>query len=294
MGREPDETNQNDGIEPSLRRPTLVVFHAHPDDEAIFTGGTILRAVVNGWRAVLVVATNGEEGWLPDGSTQLDLGNCRRSETARAAALLGIGRVHFLDYRDSGVAGDRANDDPRCLAAADLHGAAGRLRQILLAEGATALTTYDANGIYGHPDHVRVHHIGALAAVGTSCEVYESTVSRRALVRLRTSLLTRGLQPDVWPEALVGQLGVASHGEDELVGVDVSAAMGTKLAAMAAHGSQIAGAGTFMGVPAGAFHQLIGTEWFRPARVGAGLFLDQVLAEESPSGHARAALLSNV
>ena len=84
---------------------TVVFFHAHPDDEAIFTGGTMLRLRAAGHRVVLVVATSGELGLRPD-DTEGCLGKMRRAETERAAAILGVDRVEFLGYRDSGMAGD--------------------------------------------------------------------------------------------------------------------------------------------------------------------------------------------
>ncbi len=83
--------------------PVLVTLHAHPDDEAIFTGGTIARAVADGWRVVLVVATDGERGAptaVADGGT---VGAHRRRETVEAARVLGIHRVEFLGLGDSGL-----------------------------------------------------------------------------------------------------------------------------------------------------------------------------------------------
>ncbi len=271
--------------------PTLVAFHAHPDDEAIFTGGTILHARAAGWRVVLVVATCGEEG-TPDTDGAGALGARRRAETRTAAGVLGIEAVHFLDYRDSGTWWTRNGGDPRALAGADEHTAASRLRLVLLAERATALTTYDTNGIYGHPDHVAVHRIGARAALGTDCELYEATVGRAQLLRLRTELLDRGLLPDSWPEALTARIGVGDDGAGgTLLRTDVSDVLDTKLAAMAAHGSQLAAADTFMGLPAGAFHRLLWTEWFIEARAGAGRFrqlLESSTPADQPAASARA------
>lgn len=252
--------------------PTLACFHAHPDDEAIFTGGTIVRAVAAGWRVVLVFATSGEEGAAPAGRAD-QTGPCRQAEAHRAARLLGVDAVYFLGYRDSGALGTGANCHPEALATASVTLAANRLRRILLHERAVVLTTYDANGIYGHPDHVRVHQIGALAAEGTTAEVYESTLSRIELRHLRQELLARGLDEATWPEPLLASLGTDHK---DLVALDVTAELSAKLAAMAAHASQIADAPAFMGVPAGAFHRLLTTEWYRPARVGRGRFLDLI------------------
>ncbi len=261
-------------------RPVLVALHAHPDDEAIFTGGTIVRAVRAGWRVVLIVATDGDLGAGSGGS---DLGARRRAETVAAAGILGVDRVEFLGYGDSGydepsrgaqesgIASARALRSGT-LAAAFVDEAAASVRRILVDEGATALTSYDNNGIYGHIDHVLVHEIAVRSVEGTSCELYESTIGRGALRQLRAELVSRGLVPDLWPTLLADRLGVEDG--PALVAVDVTSDLDRKLAAVAAHSSQLLEAATFMGLPAGAFHHLLGTEWFRVARRGQGSFLE--------------------
>ncbi len=263
-------------------RPVLVTLHAHPDDEAIFTGGTILRAVSAGWRVVLIVATDGDRG---SGSGGTHLGARRRAETLEAAQLLGVERVEFLGYGDSGYdtpfGGDQRGGTAVAralhsgtLAAAHVDGAAAVVRRILVEEGAVALTSYDDNGIYGHIDHVLVHEIAVRSIEGTTCEHYESTLGRSALRQLRKELVSRGLIDDVWPLPLAERLGVEDG--PALVTVDVSEWLDQKLAAVAAHSSQLLEAPTFMGLPAGAFHHILGTEWFRVSRRGQGRFLDML------------------
>src|SRR6195952_227274 len=82
----------------------LVSFHAHPDDEALLTGGSLARAAAEGHRVVLVVATDGEGG-LPSASTASDLGRRRAAELDAAAAALGCARVVRLGLPDSGWRG---------------------------------------------------------------------------------------------------------------------------------------------------------------------------------------------
>jgi LmbE family N-acetylglucosaminyl deacetylase len=272
-------------------RPVLVSLHAHPDDEAIFTGGTIAAAVEAGWRVVLVVATEGDLGSRP--ASGGEIGAHRRAETLSAASVLGIERVEFLGYGDSGYLtpeGPSGTPVARArglragtLADAFVGGAARRVRDILVEEGAAVLTSYDANGVYGHIDHVQVHEIAARSVEGTGCALVEATIGRAALRYLRSSLLERGLVSDLWPLALVEQIGV-EDGPD-LMSVDVTTYLETKLTAVAAHSSQVVEAATFMGLPAGAFHHLLGTEWFRVARPGDGRFfglLDSVGAAVVP------------
>src|SRR5687768_1293897 len=89
---------------------TLVCFHAHPDDEAIATGGTMARAAAEGHRVVPVVATDGSCGELPDDlAPDESLAHRRRAETLRSAEILGVDRVVFLDYVDSGMTGWEQN-----------------------------------------------------------------------------------------------------------------------------------------------------------------------------------------
>ncbi len=265
-------------------KPVLVTLHAHPDDEAIFTGGTILRAVASGWRVVLIVATDGDLGTGDDGPV---LGSTRRAETLAAAQLLGVERVEFLGYGDSGYE-DPPVGDPRqavasaralragTLADAFVDAVARNVRRILVEEDAVALTSYDDNGIYGHIDHVLTHEIAVRSIEGLACEHYEATLARSALRRLRSQLLGRGLIADLWPSSLSDRLGV-EDGPD-LVAVDVVDELDDKLAAVATHSSQLLEASTFMGLPPGVFHHVLGTEWFRVARRGEGSFLRMALA----------------
>lgn len=166
---------------------TLVTFHAHPDDGAIACGGTMAKAASEGHRVVLVVATRGEngevpEGFLPPGES---LSERRTQETEASARILGVSRVAFLGYVDSGMVGTAENGVPGSFWQADLDEAAGRLATILTEEEADVLTIYDPNGTYGHPDHVNVHRVGVRAAglAGTE-RVYEATADRDHMAAL--------------------------------------------------------------------------------------------------------------
>src|SRR5262245_53646132 len=89
---------------------TLMIVHAHPDDEVIGSGGTFARYAAEGIRTVLVTATLGEEGQIvvPDLNTpevKARLAEVRREELRKAVAILDISDQEFLGYRDSGMAG---------------------------------------------------------------------------------------------------------------------------------------------------------------------------------------------
>ena len=104
---------------------TIVFFHAHPDDECIVTGGTIARAADEGNRVVLVVATNGDHGDVPEDLAHDEtLIDRRRRETEQSAALLGVKHVLWLGYADSGMTGWDQNAHPESFWRADIEDAA--------------------------------------------------------------------------------------------------------------------------------------------------------------------------
>ena len=144
-----------------------MTVHAHPDDEAIGTGGTMAKAVAEGHRVVLVTCTRGELGEIvvPDLDTPDNhrrLGEIRAGELERAMAHLGVTEWENLGYRDSGMMGTAGNIDPRAFWQADLDEAIGRLVWLIRRHRPDVVTTYNAFGGYGHPDHIRTH----LVAVG--------------------------------------------------------------------------------------------------------------------------------
>ncbi|WP_088317082.1 PIG-L family deacetylase [Kineosporia sp. R_H_3] len=244
----------------------LVSFHAHPDDEALLTAGTLARAAAEGHRVVLVTATDGEAGLTsPDLAAAGALGTRRRAELAEAAAALGVARVVHLGLPDSGF-GDSATGDPGAFSALDPAQAAAPLVEVLREEGAHVLTTYDPSGGYGHPDHKQVHAVGAVAArlAGTP-SVLQATVPRDLLVRgARLARAARLLDAST-----LARLGDAYCGRDEITHrVDVSAYTAAKRAALQAHASQaVADGGTrtlrlLLGLPGWLFDRVLRYEWY--------------------------------
>ncbi len=152
---------------------TLMTVHAHPDDETIGTGGTMAKAVADGHRVVLVTCTRGELGEIvvPDMDTPGNhrrLGEIRAGELERAMARLGVTEWENLGYRDSGMMDTPGNHDPRSFWQADLDEAIGRLTWLVRRIRPDVVTTYNAFGGYGHPDHIRTHlvAVGAFARAG--------------------------------------------------------------------------------------------------------------------------------
>jgi LmbE family N-acetylglucosaminyl deacetylase len=246
---------------------TLVFFHAHPDDEAIGTGGTIAKASALGHRVVVVFATKGELGDRPEGLLRPDeqLGDRRVLETFDAARILGVHRLEFLGYRDSGMMGDPANDDPDCFWSADIDEAARRLAAVLVGEAADVLTIYDSTGVTGHPDHIQVHRVGQRAAIlaGTA-HVLEGTLSRsqaRRLVRHALGGRGGGSVGDGGGVGLDEDLDIfGTPDEDVTDRIDVRAYLDVKRRAMAAHASQISETSFFLTLPPAAFEEVWGYE----------------------------------
>jgi LmbE family N-acetylglucosaminyl deacetylase len=243
---------------------TLVTFHAHPDDEAIATGGTMARAAAEGHRVVLVVATSGEHGGFGHHLLAEDeeLWQRRVEETRRSAEILGVARVEFLGYVDSGMMDEPTNDAPDSFWSADVDEAAARLARILEEESADVLTCYDEHGGYGHPDHIQVHRVGVRAAelAGTPV-VLEATMNRDHIVRMmreRADDIPDDIDtPDVDD---FDTFGTADR--DITTTVDVSEHVDRKRAAMVAHQSQIGEQHFFLAMPAEVFKEAFGQEWY--------------------------------
>lgn len=254
-----------------------VFFHAHPDDEAIATGGTMARAHAEGHRVVLVVATDGAHGEVPDDLAEGEtLADRRRAETAGSAAALGIDRVEFLGYRDSGMTGWDGNEDPDSFWRAELDAAAARLAKVLSDEDADVLTIYDWHGGYGHPDHIQVHRVGKRAAELVAAErpglrVLESTMNRDEMRRGLEMASEMGA--DFGPEGDDGEVfdpnGPMDDGnpmgtpEAEItLAVDVTGFIGRKREALTAHRSQVSDQSFFLKMPEEMFAHAFGKEWY--------------------------------
>lgn len=252
---------------------TLVTFHAHPDDECIGCGGVMRKAFEEGHRVVLVVATRGEVGEVPDGFLEPgeELSDRRVQETHASAEILGAQRVEFLGYRDSGMMGTETNDAPGSFWTTPVEDVAQKLAAILREENADVLTVYDDNGGYGHPDHIQVHRVGLRAAelAGTP-RVYENTINRDHLARVFTKFAELA-GPDLELPNFDEEPGLGKPEAEITCAVDVTAYLTQKRAAMRAHASQISEQSFFLAMPDEVFRESFGTEWFIRADQGPGL-----------------------
>ena len=257
----------------------VVMFHAHPDDEAVITGGTIAKLAELGVRVVCVFATRGELGEAPDGLLVAGqaLGDRRSAEARWASNILGAGRVEFLDYHDSGMAGVPSNTAGGAFATADVDEAAALLASVVAEESASALVIYDDNGGYGHPDHIQVHRVGHRAAeLLPTVGVYEATLNRDHLRKGLTDLALAGGEGSSAP-ALPDDFGKPASEITHTIDVAEHAAL--KRQAIGAHVSQQSEIGFLLDLPEASFQAGFGQEWFIERRKPAsGNVFDEMAA----------------
>ena len=242
---------------------TVTFFHAHPDDEAILTGGTMAKLADEGHRVVLVTATRGELGLVPEDLERAGqtLSERRADELAEACRLLGVARQTYLDYHDSGMAGDATNDAPDSFAAADVGEAANALAAILVEEHSDVLVTYDEHGGYDHPDHIQVHRVGMEAAQRAGVPVvYMATMNRDFYRTVGT--LAEGSDMELPDGAAEGMETMGEPASRLTTEVDVARWLEQKRGAMRAHASQIAETSFFLALPDDLFATVWGREWY--------------------------------
>ena len=259
---------------------SLLLVHAHPDDESIGTGATMAKYAAEGARVTLVTCTLGELGEIipPDLSHLLpdELGQHRIVELDRACRALGVEDHRFLGgegkYRDSGMMGLPDNDDPRCFWQASVEEAAADLVKVIEEVAPDVIVTYDANGFYGHPDHIQAHRVAwrANQLAGRAAKFYATAMPRSALAAAVE------LPGDSW---FVRSADLSVSVPDDQVTTEIDAAryLPAKLAAMKAHETQITVDGAVLralgrGRPPGARHRVLHAAGraVRPGRPSAG------------------------
>jgi N-acetyl-1-D-myo-inositol-2-amino-2-deoxy-alpha-D-glucopyranoside deacetylase len=274
--------------ETEARRRVLLV-HAHPDDESITCGATMARYVAEGAQVTLLTCTLGEEGEIlvPEfaqlEAAQADqLGGLRIGELDDAMRHLGVTDHRFLGgpgrFRDSGMMDTPANAHPRAFWRAatepEVFDAAVAAAVAVVREvRPQVMITYDDNGDYGHPDHIMAHRVATAAAERAADPAYGEgepwTVGKFYWTATPKSVLRRGF------EAIAGQtdlpFGVASIDElpfgveDELVttAIDATGFGEAKLAALAAHRTQITVASPFFALSNMLGREALSIEHFR-------------------------------
>lgn len=196
-----------------------MAVHAHPDDEASGTGGVFARYAAEGIRTVLVTCTDGSCGDGPGGVKPGEPGHdrdevaaLRTGELRKACAELGVGTLEQLGYRDSGMMGWPTNDEPGAFWSMDVIEAARPLVVLMEKYRPQVVVTYDANGFYGHPDHIMAHRIALVAAsvTGIPVKLYYTAIARSGLATFAAELRNAGIEPPGLSEREEGRIAQAA------------------------------------------------------------------------------------
>ncbi len=263
---------------------TFVFVHAHPDDESLFTGGTMARLSAWGHRVVVVTATDGAAGLSAGLNDENALATTRNAELHAACAALGVDRVLTLGLPDSGLDGlgtsstfGTAAAGKLCFAQREPFDVADQIRHELRDEVVSVVVGYDSSGGYGHPDHIQVHRVARELWRGwAGVRLLEATLPREpfaggARLAIRAARLAGRPVDEIlepWLRAFTPRRGISYR-------FDNRSYVQQKHAALAAHASQsVGGAGPrtidlLLKLPAPLFNRLMGFEYFagpRPTR----------------------------
>ena len=269
----------------------LLLVHAHPDDETIGTGATMARYAAEGVAVTLITCTLGEEGEiLAPGLEHLaadqgdGLGQHRVGELAAAMEALRVTDHRFLGgpgrWRDSGMMGTPQNDRPDCFWRADLEQAVRELVAVWRQVRPQVVVTYDANGGYGHPDHVQAHRVTVaafdaaadpayapeLGEPWTTDKLYYGAIPRSVLQAGIDLLRESGDTSGFFGVQTAEDLPFGVPDEQVTTAVDASDHLDAKVAAMRAHKTQIAVDGPFFALSNNIGQRAFGIEHYTLAR----------------------------
>jgi len=283
---------------------SVLFVHAHPDDESIETGATMAKYAAQGAQVTLVTCTLGEMGEvIPAELAHLaadaggGLGEHRIGELAAACAALGVADHRFLGgagrWRDSGMMGTPANDEPGCFWRADVEEAARELLAIITEVRPQVLVTYDARGFYGHPDHIQAHRVSWRAfelARGLISKFYATAIPKAVLAEAMALLAgdDRGGQVggvDFSRVQSLDELPFGTDDDDVSTQIDATEYLDAKIAAMRAHATQIAVDSPFFALSDLVGRKALGVEYFTllagPGLAGPGAAGDGASGRET-------------
>ncbi|WP_124054205.1 mycothiol conjugate amidase Mca [Arcanobacterium ihumii] len=194
----------------------LMAIHAHPDDESSKGAGMMAKYATTG-RVRVVTMTGGERGDILNPNLlhlaeeiMANISDVRRAEMHAAADALGIEHT-WLGFVDSGLPeGDPLPPLPEgSFAAIDLDEPVRRLVREIREFRPQVVTTYDENGGYPHPDHIRTHEV-TMAAVAAASNpdqypdegepwrvlkvYYDVSFSLPRLTELHNAMVDRGVE----------------------------------------------------------------------------------------------------
>ncbi len=257
-------------------QPTLLVVHAHPDDESISTGGILAKYSADGVRTVVTYCTRGEAGDIlnPDfvaPQPGMSITDIRAVELEKAINVLDVKSVNFLGYRDSGMAGTPENNHSQAFAQADKKKATSRLVEIIRRFRPQVIVTYNEKGTYLHPDHIMANRITRLAFKASGdpdyringglepwqpSRLYYTAIPLDRIRRLYRLIAEKDTDPGFDPEVL------GTPAEKISAVIDVRKFLTHKLKALYCHQSQMNPNGIFRRMPADMREEAMGYEHF--------------------------------
>jgi N-acetyl-1-D-myo-inositol-2-amino-2-deoxy-alpha-D-glucopyranoside deacetylase len=255
---------------------TLLVVHAHPDDESISTGGVLTKYSANGVRTVLTYCTRGEAGDIlnPEFVSPkpgLSIAEIRTIELEKAVNVLGVKSVHFLGYRDSGMAGTPENHHPQAFAQADKQEATARLVEIIRRVRPHVIVTYNEKGTYLHPDHIMANRVTLRAFQASEdpdyktveklepwrpAKLYYTAIPLERIRSMHRITVEQGEEPGYDPEVL------GTPEEKISAVIDVRKFLSKKLEALNCHQSQMNPNSIFRRMPEAMREEAFGYEYF--------------------------------
>lgn len=192
----------------------MLLLHAHPDDESVFTGGTIARLSAAGATVVVAMATLGELGVPrdpadpPSPQESARLARRRRAELARACRLLGVDAHVLLGgagrWSDSGIV---ASARPANALAGNTAAATEDAFDVLASVRPHVLVSFADHGCTGHPDHVACHEIALRAAA----RARDGRLETIALIAREDGEDARSVAVDIAPHAARKLRAVECH-----------------------------------------------------------------------------------
>lgn len=274
----------------------LLLVHAHPDDETSTTGVTIAHYRAQGIPVTLVTCTRGERGENAladhdshggDGDKAAEhVGELRAAELYAAARELGLADVRFLGgagaWWDSGMADARVHH-PRAFSEGDLAEQTGQLVAIIREMRPQVILTYDENGGYGHPDHIRAHDVAVAAFTAAAdpseyptagdpwsvAKLYAAAIPYSQMLRVAQFMSTMDVpgNPFAFGDSAPSVEDLPFTVADEAVTARIEAAefADAKVAAMRAHRTQL-GVNNWFFVVADAPGRPFGAEYFQILR----------------------------
>ncbi|MEI6700896.1 MAG: PIG-L family deacetylase [Actinomycetota bacterium] len=244
---------------------SVMCIHAHPDDEALFTGGLLAKTKSEGGRSAVITCTDGRWGYSPGhievGHEDHDPESTARQRLAdlrKSAEILGVERLVPLQYFDSGMRGWPVNAWPQAFVNQDLKVVAAQLAAEVDRFKPDLVVTYDRFGVYGHPDHVKAHEatVAALEMTSHHPQLLLATVSKKAAASMMASL--HGSEGEL-PQWLLDMGEFGTPDEDIVEVLKVGEHLAKKRAAIAAHGSQLDNH-FFLDMDDASFERMLGTE----------------------------------